>query len=151
ESRSSSNLNSANTTERIVLVPAARGFSYLTDQLKKPLLILFSVVALVLLIACLNVANLMLARGATRQREIAVRLAMGASRWRIISQLITESMLIAFIGGAMGLCIAFVGIRFLMQFMPQVGYELPTIGATLDWHAFTFTSLACVLAGLVFG
>jgi predicted permease len=134
-----------------VLAPAARGFSYLTDQLKKPLLILFIIVALVLFIACANVANLMLARGAARQREIAVRLAVGASRLRVISQLLTESMLIALLGGISGIAVAFIGIRVLLQFMPHVGYELTTIKATLDWRALGFTLTACALTGLLFG
>lgn len=151
ERRSLPNPKMANTADQIVLEQAARGFSYLADQLKKPLLILFVIVALVLLIACANVANLMLARGATRQREIAVRLAVGASRSRVISQLLTESMLIAFLGGASGVAVAFIGIRGLLRFMPQVGYHLATINATLDWRALGFTLTACVLTGLLFG
>ncbi len=151
ERQSLSNPRLAETADPIVLVPAARGVSYLADELKKPLLILFVIVALVLLIACANVANLMLARGATRQREIAVRLAVGASRWRVISQLLTESMLIALLGGASGVVVALLGIRVLLRFMPHPGYDLGTINATLDWRALAFTFAVCILTGLLFG
>ena len=145
------NLKSANMEDRIVLTPAARGFSYMADQLKKPLLILFVIVALVLLIACANVANLMLARAATRQREIAVRLAVGASRWRVISQLLTESMLLALLGGLSGIVVALIGIRVLLRFTPHPGYQLSSIDATLDWRALAFAFTACLLTGLLFG
>lgn len=141
----------ANPADQVVLEPGARGFSYLADQLKKPLLILVVVVALVLLIACANVANLMLARGAARQREIAVRLAVGASRSRVIAQLLTESMLIAFLGGASGVVVALIGIRALLRFMPQIGYHLATIDSTLDWRALGFTLTTCILTGILFG
>ncbi len=152
ERRSLANPKWANTADQVVLAPAARGFSYLADQLKKPLLILFIVVALVLLIACANVANLMLARGAARQREIAVRLALGASRVRVISQLLTESMMIAFLGGVSGILIALVGIHVLLRFVPETGSELVTgINATLDWRVLVFTVTVCVLTGLLFG
>lgn len=151
ERRSLADPKLANTAERIVLEPAARGYSYLADQLKKPLLILFVIVALVLFIACANVANLMLARGAARQREIAVRLAMGASRWRVISELLTESMVIAVLGGLSGILVAFAGIRILLRFTPQVGYGRTAIDASIDWNVLAFTVAVCVCTGLVFG
>ncbi len=151
ERRSLSNPKFAQAADRIVLAPAARGFSYLADQLKKPLVILFAIVALVLLIACANVANLMLARGAARQREIAVRLAVGASQWRVVSQLLTESMSIAILGGVSGIAVAFIGIRALLRFMPNPSYEVAAINATIDWRTLAFTFAACVLTGLLFG
>ena len=142
----------ANTADPIVLAPAAHGFSYLDNEIKKPLSILFVIVAMVLAIACANVANLMLARGAARQREIAMRLAVGASRWRVVSQLLTESMLIAALGGLGGLLVALAGIRALLRFAPQQGSELITgLTATLDWRVLAFTALICVLTGLLFG
>ncbi len=152
ERRSLANPAWANTADRVVLAPAARGFSWEADELKQPLQILFVIVALVLLIACANVANLMLARGAARQREIAVRLAIGASRWRVITQLLTESMLIAVLGGLSGVAIGLVGIRALLRFVPQSGREpVAGIHAALDWRVLAFTVIVCVLTGLLFG
>ena len=141
----------AQAADQVVLQPAGHGFSYLVGELKKPLLILFVIVGLVLLIACANVANLMLARGAVRQREIAVRLAVGASRWRVISQLLTESLLIAVLGGASGVIVAWIGLDVLLRFMPHPSYEAAAINATLDWRALAFTFTACLLTGLLFG
>ena len=152
ERRSLANPQLANTADQVVLEPAARGFSYLAGQLKKPLSILFVIVAVVLLIACANVANLMLARGATRRREIAVRLALGANRRRVISQLLTESMLIAFLGGACGILVSLAGIHVLLRFVPQSGSQLVNgINATLDWRVLAFTVTVCILTGLLFG
>jgi predicted permease len=151
ERRSLANPQMANKADQVVLSPAARGFSFYTEELKKPLLILFVIVALVLLIACANVANLMLARGAARQREIAVRLAIGASRWRVISQLLTESMSIAVLGGVSGVFVSLVVIHILLRFMPHPGYELAGLSATLDWRAVAFTATVCILTGLLFG
>ncbi len=152
ERRSLANPNWANTAEQVVLRPADRGFSYLANEIKQPLLILFVVVAVVLLIACLNIANLMLLRGAARQREIAVRLALGASRWRVISQLVAESMSIAILGGLSGVLLSLLGIRVLLRFVPESGSRLITgIDATLDWRVLAFTGSMCVLTGLLFG
>lgn len=141
----------ANDANRIVLVSAARGFSFYAGELKKPLLILFVIVAIVLLIACANIANLMLARGAARQRELAIRLAVGASRWRVISQLLTESILISVMGGGCGILFSLVGIRVLLRFVPPGGSEPTGINATLDWHVLIFTVTICILTGLLFG
>ena len=151
ESRTLSNPQWADRADPIVLTPAARGFSYLLEQIKKPLLILFCIVGVVLCIACANVANLMLARGAARQREIAVRLAVGASRWRVISQLLTESLLIALLGGASGVLVALAATPLLLRFMPHPGYNLTSIDAHLDGRVLAFTLAACVVTGLLFG
>jgi predicted permease len=152
EQRSLSNPKLAQAADRVVLVPAAHGFSYNADTIKKPLLILFAAVVLVLFIACANAANLILARGAARQREIAVRLAIGASRWRVISQLLTESLLIAALGGASGILVSLAGVRVLSWFMPNTGGNpADGIDPTLDWRLVAFTVAVCVLTGILSG
>jgi predicted permease len=151
ERRSTPNPKNVNTAEQTVLGPGGRGYSWIADELRKPLWVLFAIVALVLLIACANVANLMLARGATRQREIAVRLAVGAGRWRVASQLLTESLLIAFAGGAAGVVVSLLGVRLLLRFAPQPAWTPVAIHASPDWRVLAFTVAVSLATGLLFG
>ena len=134
----------------VELMPGATGRSNLRDQYSKPLLALMAIVALVLLIACSNLANLLIARASARQKEIAVRLALGASRARLIRQLLAESLVLAGIGGALGVGLASLIDQALIAFLPTGSTPL-SLSSTPDWTMLGFTTLVSVLAGMVFG
>jgi putative ABC transport system permease protein len=141
---------------KIDVEPAGAGLSQLRDQFAKPLLVLMAVVGVLLLIACTNVASMLLARGAARQREMAVRVSLGAGRLRLVRQVLTESLLLAAAGSLLGVFLAYFGADALVRIMasgrPMVGWpgrlELH-IGP--DLHVLLFTAGVAVLAGLLFG
>ena len=116
---------------------------------RQSLILLFGAVGLVLLISCVNVANLMLARASTRGREIAVRQALGATRARLIRQLVTESLLLFVLGGIAGFAILFFARKFLLRLVPE---SLPHLNdISISWHVLVFAIVVSVIAGVVFG
>ncbi|HEY3841377.1 MAG TPA: ABC transporter permease [Bryobacteraceae bacterium] len=132
------------------LVVAARPLQeHMTGSLRQPLLALSGAAGLVLLIACVNLANLMLARAGTRQRELAVRLALGATRSRIAGQILTESLLLAVPGGISGILLAGLGVRLLNATKPAMLIHYPPI--TMDLRVLAFTTGLTLAAALLFG
>jgi predicted permease len=133
-----------------VMVPAATGTSDLRRQFSQPLNILMGVVGLVLLIACANIASLMLARAAARHKEIAVRKALGASRARLIRQLLTECVLLSTAGAVLGVVFARWGSSLLVRYI-STGNHAAFLDLSLDWRVLSFTAAAAILTGLLFG
>jgi predicted permease len=134
----------------LVVKEGAGGLDTLRRQYSQPLYVLMTLVGLILALACANVANLLLARAAARRREIALRMSVGAGRFRVIRQLLTESVLLASLSGALGMMFAIWGMRFLTLLLAN-GRANFTLHADLNWHVLGVAAALSVLTGVVFG
>ena len=135
---------------KLLVDAAAMGFSGLRNDFSTPLMVLMCMVGLVLLIACANVANLLIARAFARQREIAVRLSLGASRGRLVQQLLVESLALSFVGAVMGVFLSVVLTRSLLSLVPS-GSSPILISARPDLRILAFTLILTSLTGVIFG
>jgi macrolide transport system ATP-binding/permease protein len=149
ETTATNNQERANLPE-LLIREGATGLDTLRRQYSKPLYLLLAMVGLILIIACANITNLLLARATVRRREMAVRLSLGAARFRVIRQLLTESVLLASIGGAMGVLFAVWGIRSLTLLLAN-GREDFTLHPDLNWHVLGAAMALSMITGLLFG
>jgi len=142
--------DASGTMPRLLLTDGSRGLFMSKGMFAKPLYVLLAVVGLVLLLACANIASLLLARSAARRREISVRLALGAGRGRVLRQVLTESLLLSTIGGAAGFVLAFAGREVLPRLL-STPWETDHTSLNFDWRIFAFTAAVTLGAGLLFG
>ena len=135
--------------KQVILVPGAIGQSSVRAEAETPLVMLFGITLLVLLIACANISNLLLARGAARSGEMAVRLAIGGTRWQLLRQLLTESLLLGVLGGLVGLGVALLTLRGITAIMPAGNSSF--FAPQLDVTVLGFTTLLAVITSVLFG
>lgn len=133
-----------------IVIPGGQGYSNLRRQMEQPMLILMGLVGLVLLIACANVSNLMVARGAARRREISIRRALGAGRWRIVQQVLDESALLAFLGALLGLAVSYGATRVILLLAPDDQARM-AISPNADGRILLFSIAVAGVAALLFG
>jgi len=143
--------NRSNTTKAIVMSEVDGRWAEMGNTFKSGGAIAMAIVGLILLIACANVANLMLARAAARRKEIGIRLALGANRARLVRQLLTESLLLSIVGGALGLLLALWVTALMEGFIPVLEYNIVKNFFSLDSRALVFTLIVSLATGLVFG
>jgi predicted permease len=129
---------------------AANGLSFIRKEYRQALIVLMAIVGVVLLIACANVANLLLARGAARQREIAIRMALGSGRGRLVRQFLTESLVLSLSGAALGILFAQWGARLLVGYL-STGWNKVFLDLSVDSRVLAFTAGVALLTGLLFG
>ncbi len=135
---------------RLLLRDGSRGQNPNTESFQKPTYVLLALAGLVLLLACANLANLLLARAGTRKRETSTRLALGAGRSRIVSQMLTESLLLSLLGGAGGLLLSFL-LRNALPRLLSAAWAAPAFTATFSWPVFAFAAVVSVATGILFG
>jgi predicted permease len=148
--RANHKMDAEETLPRLMLNDGSRGLFFSKQEYGKPIVVLTAVAALVLLLACANIASMLLARSTARHREVSVRLALGAGRGRILRQTLTESLLLSALGGTLGLSMAFFG-RNLIPALLSHPWEQTLFDTSFDWEIFGFTALVTLATGLVFG
>ena len=148
--RSSLRLDENTTIPRLTLLDGSRGLFRSKQMFAKPVEMLMALVSLVLLLACCNIASMLLARSAAKQREIAVRLALGAGRVRVLRAVLTESLLLSALGGALGVLVAFAGCHILPMLLANP-WEATQFTIPLDSTVLAFTAGVTILSGLLFG
>ncbi len=148
--RASTQMEPGETMPRFDLADGSRGLHFSDRMFKKPIYVLLALTGFVILLACANIANLLLARGSQRRREMSVRLAMGAGRARILRQLLTESLLLAALGGAGGLALSYLGRNILPNLLTNA-WEHNHISTPFEWDVFAFTSAVTLITGILFG
>ena len=148
--RATMSIAADSTLPRLAIVDGSRGLHYSDRMFRKPVYVLLALTAFVILLACANVANLLLARGAQRQREMSVRLAMGAGRARILRQLLTESLLLASIGGTLGLLLGYLGRDVIPRLFTNP-WEQQEISTPFSWPVFLFAATVTLMTGVLFG
>jgi predicted permease len=148
--RSTMRVKPGETIPHLVVSDGSRGLHFAEAMFKKPVWILMALSGFVLLLACANIANLLLARGAHRQREMSVRLALGAGRGRVLRQLLTESLMLAAIGGLGGFLLGYAGRNLLPTLMSNA-WERNEFAVRFDWGIFAFAAGVTLITGLLFG
>jgi predicted permease len=138
------------TMPRLELEDGSRGLNDAGRSYTEPMYVLMALVGFVLLLACANIANLMLARASARQREMGVRLALGAGRWRILRQVLTESLMLSAMGGALGLLLGYIARTGLPKLMLNA-WEREDMNVPFDWRVFGFTAGVTIATGVLFG
>jgi predicted permease len=147
--RATITVKSGESVPRLVLADGSRGLGFAAHMFRKPVYVLLTMTGFVLVLACANIANLLLARGPQRQREMSIRLALGAGRVRVLRQLLTESVLLAGIGGAGGLLLGYLG-RNTIPWLVSSGWR-STFNAPMDWGVFAFAAVVTLMTGMIFG
>ena len=148
--RATVTIKAGETVPRLLLVDGSRGQNAAAGQFGKPVNVLMALTGFVLLLACANIANLLLARGAQRRREMSVRMAVGAGRGRILRQMLTESLLLAAMGGLAGLALGYLGRDALPSLMFNA-WDTTRFSVPFDWGVFAFAAGVTLATGLVFG
>jgi predicted permease len=148
--RATTTIKKDDTMPSLILEDGSRGLNFTKREFAKPLYVLLALVGFVLLLACANIANLMLARASARQREMSVRLALGAGRSRILRQVLTESLMISVMGGAAGLFFYLMGRSAVPKLFVDA-WEQPDLNLSFHWQVFAFTAAVTILTGILFG